>query len=165
MSIDTISSATLNGTWGNSTNLPVISASKWRPRGAGAELAAPATTIIVNGVSVTTRGNPTNFNNGVQKIVNSLHTDDAAAGRADAAVALCEKRSRWPATPTSAQPGDADLRRRSACPAATTTSPTSATRTQCRGWRGRLHAAYLTAAANANALGRGAVDVTLAGDA
>src|SRR5262244_4439661 len=29
VSIDTISSATLNGTWGNATNLPVISASKW----------------------------------------------------------------------------------------------------------------------------------------
>src|SRR5664279_5387879 len=89
VSIDTIASATLNGTWKNSTNLPVISAATWDHVVLQEQSFTPLpTTIVVNGATVTTRGNPANFNTGVQAIVNSIHTNDAAAGRPDAAVTL-----------------------------------------------------------------------------
>ena len=166
VSIDTISSATLNGTWSNSTNLPVISASKWDHVVLQEQSFTPLpTTIVVNGVSVTTRGNPTNFNKGVQTIVNSIHNNDAAAGRSDAAVTLYQTQPLASYSYLSTNPAMPIYGSSAGQSGGNNNQPYVGDPNPVPRMAGDLHAAYLTAAANANALHHSAVDVALAGDA
>ncbi len=166
VSIDTIASATLNGTWNNATNLPVISAAKWDHVVLQEQSFTPLpTTITVNGVSVTTRGNPTNFNNGVKGIVNALHTNDAAAGRADAAVTLYETQPLASYSYLSTNPAMPIFGSSAGLAGGNNNQPYVGDPNPVARMAGDLHNAYLTAAANARALGHSSVDVTLAGDA
>ena len=166
VSIDTIAAATLNGTWKNSTNLPVISASKWDRVVLQEQSFSPLpTTITVNGVTVTTRGNPTNFNTGVQAIVNSLHTNDAAAGRPDAKVTLYETQPLASYSFLSSNPAAPIFGSSAGITGGNNNQPYVGDPDPVRRMAGDLHNAYNTAAANANALGKSSVNVALAGDA
>ncbi len=166
VSIDTISSATLNGTWKNSTNLPVISASKWDHVVLQEQSFTPLpTTITVNGSTVTTRGNPANFNTGVQAIVNSLHTNAAAAGRPDAAVTLYETQPLASYSYLSTNPLMPIYGSSAGITGGNNNQPYVGDPNPVSRMAQDLHSAYLTAAANARALGHSSVDVSLAGDA
>jgi len=166
VSIDTIASATLNGTWKNSTNLPVISASKWDQIVLQEQSFTPLpTTIMINGVPVTTRGNPANFNTGVQAIVNSLHTNDAAASKSDAKVTLYEIQPLASYSYLSSNPAAPIYGSSAGITGGNNNQPYVGDPDPVRRMAGDLHNAYNTAAANANALGKSGVNVALAGDA
>ena len=166
VSIDTIAAATLNGTWKNSTNLPVISASQWDRVVLQEQSFSPLpTTITVNGATVTTRGNPGNFNTGVQAIVNSLHTNDAAAGKPDAKVTLYETQPLASYSYLSTNPAAPIFGSSAGITGGNNNQPYVGDPDPVRRMAGDLHNAYNTAAVNANALGHSSVDVALAGDA
>ena len=166
VSINTIASATLNGTWRNSTNLPVISASKWDRVVLQEQSFTPVpTTITVNGATVTTRGNPANFNTGVQAIVNSLHTNDALAGRPDAKVTLYQTQPLASYAYLSTNPAAPIFGSSAGITGGNNNQPYVGDPDPVRRMAADLHDAYITAAANANALGKSFVDVALAGDA
>jgi hypothetical protein len=166
VSIDTISSATLRGTWNNSTNLPIISASKWDHVVLQEQSFTPLpTTIMVNGNPVTTRGNPTNFNQGVQGIVNALHGNDAAAGKIDAAVTLYETQPLASYSYLSTNPDAPIFGSSAGISGGNNNQPYVGDPDPVRVMAQDLHNAYETAATNANALGHSSVDVALAGDA
>jgi hypothetical protein len=166
VSIDTIASATLNGTWKNSTNLPVISASKWDRVVLQEQSFTPLpTTITVNGATITTRGNPANFNTGVQAIVNALHTNDAAAGKPDAKVTLYETQPLASYSYLSFNPAAPIFGSSAGITGGNNNQPYVGDPDPVRRMAGDLHNAYNTAAANANALGHSSVNVALAGDA
>jgi hypothetical protein len=166
VSIDAIASATLNGTWKNSTNLPVISASRWDHVVLQEQSFTPLpTTIVVNGVTITTRGNPTNFNTGVQAIINSLHTNDAAAGKPDAAVTLYETQPLASYSYLSTNPDAPIFGSSAGISGGNNNQPYVGDPNPVPRMAQDLHNAYLTAASNANALGHSSVDVALAGDA
>ena len=165
VSIDTIASATLNGTWKSSTNLPVISAAKWDHVVLQEQSFTPLpTTIVVNGATVTTRGNPANFNTGVQAIVNSIHTNDSAAGRPDAAVTLYQTQPLASYSYLSTNPAMPIFGSSAGLSGGNNNQPYVGDPNPVARMANDLHNAYLTAAANANALGHSRVDVTLAGD-
>ena len=166
VSINTIASATLNGTWKNSTNLPVISASKWDRVVLQEQSFTPLpTTITVNGATVTTRGNPANFNTGVQAIVNSLHTNDALAGKPDAKVTLYQTQPLASYSYLSTNPAAPIFGSSAGITGGNNNQPYVGDPDPVRRMAADLHDAYITAAANANALGKSFVDVALAGDA
>jgi PEP-CTERM motif len=166
VSIDTISSATLNGTWSSATNLPVISASKWDHVVLQEQSFTPLpATITVNGQSVTTRGNPANFNLGVQRIVNSLHTQDAAAGKPDAAVTLYETQPLASYSYLSNDPAAPIFGSSAGITGGNNNQPYVGDPDPVRRMAQDLHNSYEAAASNANALGHSSVDVALAGDA
>jgi hypothetical protein len=166
VSIDTIASATLNGTWKNSTNLPVISASKWDRVVLQEQSFTPLpTTITVNGATITTRGNPANFNTGVQAIVNALHTNDAAASKPDAKVTLYETQPLASYSYLSFNPAAPIFGSSAGITGGNNNQPYVGDPDPVRRMAGDLHNAYNTAAANANALGHSSVNVALAGDA
>jgi hypothetical protein len=166
VSIDTIASATLNGTWSNNTNLPVISASKWDRVVLQEQSFSPLpTNITVNGASVTTRGNPANFNKGVQTIVNSLHTNAVAAGKPDAKVTLYETQPLASYSYLSTNPAAPIFGSSAGITGGNNNQPYVGDPDPVRRMAGDLHNAYNTAAANANALGKSSVTVALAGDA
>ena len=165
VSIDTIASATLNGTWKNSTNLPVISAATWDHVVLQEQSFTPLpTTLLVNGATVTTRGNPANFNTGVQAIVNAIHTNDAAAGRRDAAVTLYETQPLASYSYLSTNPAMPIFGSSAGQSGGNNNQPYVGDPHPVARMANDLHNAYLTAAANARALGHSSVDVTLAGD-
>jgi hypothetical protein len=166
VSIDAISSATLKGTWNSSTNLPVISASNWDHVVLQEQSFTPLpTTIMVNGNPVTTRGNPTNFNQGVQGIVNALNTHDAAAGKPDAAVTLYETQPLASYSYLSTNPDAPIFGSSTGISGGNNNQPYVGDPQPVSTMAQDLHNAYETAAANANALGHSSVDVALAGDA
>ena len=166
VSIDTISSATLNGTWGNATNLPVISAAKWDHVVLQEQSFTPLpTTITVNGQSVTTRGNPANFNLGVQRIINSLHTNAAAAGKQDAAVTLYETQPLASYSFLSGNPEAPIFGSSAGITGGNNNQPYVGDPDPVRRMARDLRNSYEAAASNANALGHSSVDVALAGDA
>ncbi len=166
VSIDTIASATLNGTWKSSTNLPVISASKWDRVVLQEQSFTPLpTTITVNGATITTRGNPANFNTGVQAIVNALHTNDAAASKPDAKVTLYETQPLASYSYLSFNPAAPIFGSSAGITGGNNNQPYVGDPDPVRRMAGDLHNAYNTAAANANALGHSSVNLALAGDA
>lgn len=166
VSIDNISSATLRGTWNNSTNLPVISASQWDHVVLQEQSFSPLpTTITVNGNSVTTRGNPANFNQGVQGIINALNSNDAAAGKPDAAVTLYETQPLASYSYLSTNPDAPIFGSSAGMSGGNNNQPYVGDPNPVTRMAQDLHNAYETAAANANALGHSSVDVALAGDA
>jgi hypothetical protein len=95
VSLVAVSSATLQGYLNNAGTtagiLPLIASAKYDHVVMQDQSFRPLpTTITVNGQSVATRGNPAAFQAGVNGLVNAIHSADAAAGKANAAVTLYE---------------------------------------------------------------------------
>jgi hypothetical protein len=95
VSLVAVSSATLRGYLNNkgteAGTLPLIASAKYDHVVMQDQSFEPLpTTITVNGESVATRGNPAAFEAGVNGLVNSIHSADAAVGKADAAITLYE---------------------------------------------------------------------------
>src|SRR5882724_8470813 len=93
VSIVSVSSATLTGYLNNTGSelgmLPLIANAKWNQVVMQDQSFRPLpTTVIVNGVSVPTRGNPAGFQSGMTGLVNAISSADAAAGKANAAITL-----------------------------------------------------------------------------
>ena len=166
VSIDAISSATLNGTWSNATNLPVITQSKWDRVVLQEQSFTPLpATITVNGAGVATRGNPTNFNLGVGRIVNALNASDSAAGRSNARVTLYETQPLASYGYASANPAAPVFGSSTGIVAGVNNNPYLGAAQPVAQMATDLHASYVAAAATANALGKNPVDTALAGDA
>jgi hypothetical protein len=95
VSLIAVSSATLTG-YANNTgneagNLPLITNSKYSQVVLQDQSFQPLpTSITVNGQSVATRGNPTSFQSGVNKLITGIDAADAAAGKPNAAITLYE---------------------------------------------------------------------------
>jgi hypothetical protein len=89
----TVSSATLTG-YANNTGselglLPLITNSKYNQVVLQDQSFQPLpTSITVNGQSVPTRGNPSSFQSGVNKLIKGIDAADMAAGRPNAAITL-----------------------------------------------------------------------------
>ena len=95
VSLVAVSSATLTGYANNTGNeagdLALIDQSKFaKVVLQGQSFEALPTTVTVNGQSVPTRGNPTNFESGVTRLVNGIDDADAAAGVANAQITLAQ---------------------------------------------------------------------------
>ena len=95
VSLIAVSSATLRGYLNNKGSeagiLPLIASAKYDHVVMQDQSFDPLpTTITVNGQSVPTRGNPASFQTGVNGLVDAIHSADAAAGKADAAITLYE---------------------------------------------------------------------------
>ena len=95
VSLVAVSSATLTGYANNTGNeagdLALIDQSKFaKVVLQGQSFEALPTTVTVNGQSVPTRGNPTNFQSGVTRLVNGIDAADAAAGVANAQITLAQ---------------------------------------------------------------------------
>jgi hypothetical protein len=93
VSLIAVSSATLTGYANNTGNelgiLPLITNSKYNQVVLQDQSFQPLpTSITVNGQSVPTRGNPTSFQSGVNKLINGIDAADAAAGKPNAAITL-----------------------------------------------------------------------------
>jgi hypothetical protein len=93
VSVVAVSSATLTG-YANNTGseagiLPLIESPKYNQVVLQDQSFQPLpTSITVNGQSVATRGNPTSFQSGVNKLVTGIDKADAAAGVPNAAITL-----------------------------------------------------------------------------
>lgn len=93
VSVVAVSSATLTG-YSNNTGseagiLPLIENSKYSQVVLQDQSFQPLpTTIKVNGQSVSTRGNPTSFQSGVNKLIGDIDTADKTAGKPNAAITL-----------------------------------------------------------------------------
>ncbi|MBN8987087.1 MAG: PEPxxWA-CTERM sorting domain-containing protein [Rhizobiales bacterium] len=89
----TVSSATLTG-YANNTGselglLPLITNSKYNQVVLQDQSFQPLpTTIQVNGQTVPTRGNPTSFQSGVNRLITGIDAADKAAGKPNAAITL-----------------------------------------------------------------------------
>ena len=93
VSLIAVSSATLNGYLSGTSkaDLPLITQSKWNQVVLQDQSFTPLpSTITVNGTSVPTRGNPSNFTTAVNGIVTKIDQADAAAGVANAKITLYE---------------------------------------------------------------------------
>ena len=95
VSLVAVSSATLSGYLSNSGSeagmLPLITNPKYSQVVMQDQSFRPLpATIMVNGQSVPTRGNPAGFQSGVTGLVNAISSADAAAGKANAAITLEE---------------------------------------------------------------------------
>jgi hypothetical protein len=95
VSVMAVSSATLTGYANNTGNeandLPLIENSKYSQVVLQDQSFQPLpTTITVNGASVPTRGSPSSFQSGVNKLVNDIDAADAAASKPNAAITLYE---------------------------------------------------------------------------
>jgi len=93
VSLIAVSSATLNGYLNGTSkaDLPLITQSKWNQVVLQDQSFTPLpTTITVNGVTVPTRGNPSNFTSAVNGIVTKIDQADAAANVAPAKITLYE---------------------------------------------------------------------------
>jgi hypothetical protein len=93
VSLVAVSSATLTGYANNTGNelgiLPLTTNSKYSQVVLQDQSFQPLpTSITVNGQSVPTRGNPTSFQSGVNKLINGIDLADAAAGKPNAAITL-----------------------------------------------------------------------------
>jgi PEP-CTERM motif-containing protein len=93
VSLIAVSSATLTGYANNTGNeagiLPLITNSAYNQVVLQDQSFQPLpTSITVNGQSVPTRGNPTSFQSGVNKLINGIDAADAAAGKPNAAITL-----------------------------------------------------------------------------
>ena len=93
VSLVAVSSATLTGYANNTGNeagiLPLIENSKYNQVVLQDQSFQPLpTSITVNGQSVATRGNPTSFQSGVNKLITGIDAADAAAGKPNAAITL-----------------------------------------------------------------------------
>ena len=93
VSLIAVSSATLTGYANNTGNeagiLPLIESSKYSQVVLQDQSFQPLpTSITVNGQSVPTRGNPTSFQSGVNKLVTGIDAADAAAGKPYAAITV-----------------------------------------------------------------------------
>jgi hypothetical protein len=91
----TVSSATLTGYSNNTGNeagdLPLIENSKYSKVVLQDQSFQPLpTSITVNGTTVPTRGNPSSFQSGVNKLVNGIDAADKTAGVPNAAITLYE---------------------------------------------------------------------------
>lgn len=95
VSLIAVSSATLTG-YANNTGseagiLPLIESSKYSQVVLQDQSFQPLpTSITVNGQSVPTRGNPSSFQSGVNKLITGIDAADAAAGKPNAAITLYE---------------------------------------------------------------------------
>jgi hypothetical protein len=88
-----VSSATLTGYANNTGNeagiLPLITNSKYNQVVLQDQSFQPLpTSITVNGQSVPTRGNPTSFQSGVNRLITGIDAADAAAGKPNASITL-----------------------------------------------------------------------------
>ncbi len=93
VSLIAVSSATLNGYLSGTSkaDLPLITQSKWNQVVLQDQSFTPLpSTITVNGVSVPTRGNPSNFTTAVNGIVTKIDQADAAAKVPNAKITLYE---------------------------------------------------------------------------
>jgi hypothetical protein len=95
VSLVAVSSATLQGylndAGATAGTLPLIASAKYDRVILQDQSFRPLpTTITVNGQSVATRGNPVAFQAGVNGLVHAIHSADAAAGKANAALTLYE---------------------------------------------------------------------------
>jgi hypothetical protein len=93
VSLIAVSSATLNGYLSGTSkaDLPLITQSKWNQVVLQDQSFTPLpSTISVNGQTVATRGNPSNFTSAVNGIVNKIDAADQAAGVANAKITLYE---------------------------------------------------------------------------
>jgi hypothetical protein len=93
VSVVAVSSATLTGYANNTGNeagiLPLIESSKYNQVVLQDQSFQPLPThITVNGQSVLTRGNPTSFQSGVNKLITGIDKADAKAGVPNAAITL-----------------------------------------------------------------------------
>jgi hypothetical protein len=93
VSVMAVSSATLTGYSNNTGNeagdLPLIENSKYSQVVLQDQSFQPLpTTVTVNGATVPTRGNPTSFQSGVNKLVNDIDAADKAASKPNAAITL-----------------------------------------------------------------------------
>ena len=93
VSLIAVSSATLTGYANNTGNelgiLPLITNSKYSQVVLQDQSFQPLpTSITVNGQSVPTRGNPSSFQSGVNKLITGIDAADAAAGKPNAAITL-----------------------------------------------------------------------------
>ena len=89
----TVSSATLTGYANNTGNelglLPLITDAKYNKVVLQDQSFQPLpTSINVNGQNVPTRGNPTSFQSGVNKLIKGIDAADKAAGKPNAAITL-----------------------------------------------------------------------------
>jgi PEP-CTERM motif len=88
-----VSSATLTGYANNTGNelglLPLITNSKYNQVVLQDQSFQPLpTSINVNGQSIPTRGNPTSFQSGVNRLITGIDAADAAAGKPNASITL-----------------------------------------------------------------------------
>lgn len=93
VSLIAVSSATLNGYLSGTSraDLPLITQAKWNQVVLQDQSFTPLpSTITVNGQTVATRGNPSNFTTAVNGIVTRIDQADAAAGVANARITLYE---------------------------------------------------------------------------
>ncbi|QPF86110.1 autotransporter domain-containing protein [Bradyrhizobium genosp. L] len=93
VSLVAVSSATLTGYLSNAGSeagmLPLIANSKWNQVVMQDQSFRPLpTTVMVNGVAVPTRGNPSGFVSGMTGLVNAIDAADASAGKSNAAITL-----------------------------------------------------------------------------
>ncbi len=93
VSIVSVSSATLTGylnnTGSEAGDLPLIANAKWNQIVMQDQSFRPLpTTVMVNGMSVPTRGSPSGFQSGANGLINAIDAADATAGKANAAITL-----------------------------------------------------------------------------
>ena len=174
VSVVAVSSATLTG-YANNTGseagiLPLIESSKYNQVVLQDQSFQPLpTTITVNGQSVATRGNPTSFQSGVNKLITGIDKADAAAGVPNAAVTLYETPPIASYGFTSTNPnapifGSSTVAQQNGN---TAYAPYVGDANPIAAMASDLHNAYVTEAANFNAANPtlSHVSVALAGDA
>ena len=171
VSLVTVSSATLKGYLNNTGNeagmLPLIENSKYNKVVLQDQSFQPLpTTITVNGHSVTTRGNPTSFQQGVNGLISGIDAADKAAGKAPANVTLYETQPLAAYGYTSSNP-NAPIFGSSTGPARSQFAPYVGAANPIGQMASDLHNAYVGAANAWNAANptKSHVNVALAGDA
>ncbi len=171
VSLIAVSSATLKGYLNNTGNeagmLPLIENSKYSNVVLQDQSFQPLpTTITVNGHSVTTRGNPTSFQQGINGLITGIDAADHTAGKAPANVTLYETQPLAAYGYTSNNP-NAPLFGSSTGPAGSQFAPYVGAANPIGQMASDLHNAYVNAANAWNTANptKSHVNVALAGDA
>jgi hypothetical protein len=169
-----VSSATLTGYANNTSGsseagiLPLIENAKYSQVVLQDQSFQPLpTSITVNGQSVPTRGNPSSFQSGVNRLVADIDKADAAAGSPYAKITLYETPPIASMGFTSSNPnapifGSSTVAQQGNNPAY---APYVGDKNPIAAMASDLHNAYVGEAATFNASGKSQVSVALAGDA
>lgn len=175
VSIIAVSSATLNGASyynnGTATNsatnyLNKIATSAWDQVVLQEQSFSPLpSTVAVNGQPVTTRGNFTAFEKGVNGIVTKIDAADTTAGKAKIPVTLYETQPLASYSYLSTNPNAPIYGSSSGIQGGNNNQPYVGLADPVVQMAGDLHAAYTKAATDATALGGSTVSASLAGDA